>query len=81
MRPDFPLETHVGEGETSNSGEHVEIDIREAMRQQFSTGRGVIQLQPGMTDEMILHMIKLAISVSDGKAFTVIPSLRTPTTS
>lgn len=50
-----------------------EIDIREAMREQFASGRGVIQLQAGMTDEAILHMIKLAISVGNGKAFTVIP--------
>ncbi len=54
-------------------GENVEMDIRDAMKQQFSAGQGVIMLQPGMTDTMILHMIKMAISVSDGKPFTVIP--------
>ena len=71
----------MSEGENDLSGEHAEIDIRDAMRQQFSIGQGVIQLQPGMTDEMILYMIKLAISVSNGKAFTVIPPQRRPTIS
>jgi hypothetical protein len=63
----------VSEDENNPRGEYVEIDIREAMRQQFATGQGVIQLQPGMTDQALLHMIKLAISVSNGRAFTVIP--------
>ena len=71
----------MSERESIPPGKHVEIDILEAMRQQFSIGRGVLQLQPGMTDEVILHMIKLAISASNGKAFTVIPALKSPTMS
>jgi hypothetical protein len=57
------------------AGKRPEIDIREAMRKQFAAGQGVIQLQGGMTDEAILLMVKLAISVSNGKAFTVIPPM------
>jgi hypothetical protein len=81
MRSESLSETEMSERESIPPGEHVEIDIREAMRQQFSTGRGVLQLQPGMTDEVILQMIKLAISASNGKAFTVIPPLKNPTIS
>jgi hypothetical protein len=63
----------MSEGESKPPGQHPEVEIRDVMRQRFSTGQGVIQLQPGMTDEMILFMIKQAISVSNGKSFTVIP--------
>ena len=63
----------MSKDENNPQGQYFEIDIREAMRRQFATGKGSIQLQPGMTDEAILHMIKLAISLSHGKAFTVIP--------
>lgn len=81
LRFDLLWELEVSEGKKSPPGEYVEIDIREAMFQRFSTGQGVIQLQPGMTDEMVLHMIKLAISASNGNAFTVIPPMKKPTIS
>jgi hypothetical protein len=74
-------EIAVSEGENNPSGQYVEVDIRDVLRQRFSTGQGVIQLQPGMTDEMILSTIKQAISLSNGKAFTVIPPLKRPSIS
>jgi hypothetical protein len=81
MRPDFASEIEVSEGEDTPPGKYVEVDIRDVLRQRFSSGQGVIQLQPGMTDEMILSAIKQAISLSNGKAFTVIPPMKKPTTS
>ena len=66
-------EPELSEGEKNRTAKHPEMDIREAMRREFSSGQGVITLQPGMTDEAILVVIKLAISVSNGKAFTVVP--------
>ncbi len=69
----FTAEINVGKGEDKTPGPHPEVDIRDVMRQRFSAGQGVIQLQPDMTDELILLMIKQAISLSNGKAFTVIP--------
>lgn len=71
----------MGEGEHKPLGHYVEVDIRDVLRQSFSTGQGVIQLQPGMTDEMILSVIKQAISLSNGKAFTIIPPLKKPSIS
>ena len=61
------------------AGPHAEVDIREVIREQFAAGHGVLQLQPGMTDATLLMLIKLAVSGSKGKAFTVIPP-REPTT-
>lgn len=71
----------MSEAESKPAGQHGEVDIRDILRQRFSTGQGVIQLQPGMTDEMILFTIKQAISLSNGKAFTVIPPLERPSIS
>jgi hypothetical protein len=64
-----------------SEGEYVEVDLSEVLQERFSTGQGVIQLQPGMTDEMMLFTIKRAISLSNGKAFTVIPPLTKPSIS
>ncbi|MDU8351166.1 hypothetical protein RYA05_04555 [Pseudomonas syringae pv. actinidiae] len=51
-----------------------EIDFKEVVSAHFATGKGVLQLMPGMTDEQILFSIKEACSWSNGMAFTVIPA-------
>jgi hypothetical protein len=66
-------EIDVSKGESNPPGNYVEVDISDVLREHFSTGQGVVQLQPGMTDELMLFTIKRAISFSNGKAFTVIP--------
>jgi hypothetical protein len=63
----------VSKGENNPPGKYVEVDVSDVLREHFSTGQGVVQLQPGMTDELMLFTIKRAISFSNGKAFTVIP--------
>jgi hypothetical protein len=72
---------NVSNAENNPPGQYVEVDIRDVLRRRFSTGQGVIQLQPGMTDEMILFTIKQAISLSNGNAFTVFPPLKKPSIS
>jgi hypothetical protein len=62
----------VSKDENDPPEHYVEVDISDVLRERFSTGQGVIQLQPGMTDEVMLFTIKQAISLSNGKAFTVI---------
>jgi hypothetical protein len=47
--------------------------MRDVLRERFSTGQGFVQLGSGMTDKEMLVVIQLAISQSNGKAFTVIP--------
>lgn len=44
------------------------------MRNAFSSGEGVNQLVPDMTDRTIAEVIKYAASISDGKGFFVIPA-------
>ncbi|SEU40510.1 hypothetical protein SAMN03159335_06328 [Burkholderia cepacia] len=60
----------------ANQVEHVvewpEIDMLEAIGEQFAAGRGVVRLQPGMTDAMIATVIKGA--ASHGIPFQVIPA-------
>ena len=63
----------VSDSEKKAFGPHPEVDMRDVLRERFSTGQGVVQLQPGMTDETMLFIIKQAISLSNGNAFTVIP--------
>jgi hypothetical protein len=66
-------EIEVSESENKAFGPHPEVDMRDVLRERFSIGQGVVQFQPGMTDEMMLSIIKQAISLSNGNAFTVIP--------
>jgi hypothetical protein len=63
----------VSESENKTPGQHPEVDMRDVLRDRFSAGQGFIQLQLGMTDEMMLFIIKQAISLGNGKVFTVIP--------
>ena len=51
-----------------------EIDIDDVLREKFASGQGVIQLQPDMTDDMLLAIIKHGVSLSAGKSFLVIPA-------
>lgn len=50
-----------------------EIDFKDVVSANFSVGRGVIQLLPGMSDEQILSLIKNACLWSEGMAFQVVP--------
>ena len=52
---------------------HPEVDMRDVVRDRFSAGQGLIQLSSGMTDEEMLFVVKQAISLGKGKAFTVAP--------
>lgn len=61
------------EVETKNYGQYFEVDMDEVLRERFAAGQGVLQLSSDMTDEMILLSVKHAVSLSDGKAFVVIP--------
>lgn len=66
----------MSETESKTFGRYFEVDINDVLRERFSTGQGVNQLQPGLTDEMMLFAIKHTISIGNGKAFTVIPPSR-----
>lgn len=52
--------------------ERSEIDMLQVVAEQFSAGRGVLCLQPGMSDAMIATLIKAA--ASHGMPFQVIPA-------
>ncbi len=52
-----------------------EVDHDTAMREKFASGQGVIELQPGMNDAMLLAVIKHAVSISEGKPFLVVPEV------
>lgn len=60
-------------GEATTYGHLFEIDIDDVLREKFANGQGVIQLQPDMTDDMLLAIIKHAASLSTGKPFLVMP--------
>ncbi|NIF40202.1 hypothetical protein F3J14_04640 [Burkholderia sp. Tr-862] len=49
-----------------------EVDMLQVVGEQFAAGRGVVSLQPGMTDAMIATVIKEA--ASHGVPFQVIPA-------
>jgi hypothetical protein len=66
-------EIEVSDSENKAPGQHPEVDMRDVLRERFSTGQGFVQLGSGMTDKEMLVVIQLAISQSNGKAFTVIP--------
>lgn len=63
----------MAETETKNYGQYFEVDMDEVLRERFAAGQGVLQLLPDMTDQMLLLVVKQAVSLSDGKAFVVIP--------
>lgn len=50
-----------------------EVNMNQFLNGKFSNGNGVLQLLPGMSDEMLLFSIKRAIDISEGQPFTVIP--------
>lgn len=52
-------------------GHLFDVDNDAALREQFTSGQGVVELQTGMTDAMLLLAIKYAIFVSAGKPFLV----------
>jgi hypothetical protein len=66
-------EIEVSDSENKAPGQHPEVDMRDVLRERFSTGQGVIQLSSGMTDEEMLFIVKQAISLSSGRAFTITP--------
>lgn len=66
----------MSETESKTFWQYFEVDIHDVLRERCSTGQGVLQLQSGLTDEMMHFIIKHAISISNGKAFAVIPPSR-----
>lgn len=50
-----------------------EVDADAVLRERFAAGEGVIQLLPEMDDKTIASIIKYAVSISNGKTFTVVP--------
>lgn len=63
---------------TQNTDAHSsEVDLDSVLREKFCDGKGVLCLNLSMPDDVLLSTIKYALSISDGKAFVVIPSLTT----
>lgn len=60
--------------EVKTYGHLFEVDADAVLREKFASGQGFIELQPEMTDEMLLSVIKYAVSLSDGKPFLVMPA-------
>lgn len=60
--------------EAKTYGHLFEVDTDAVLREKFAIGQGVVELQPEMTDEMLLSVIKYAVSVSAGKPFLVMPA-------
>ena len=56
-------------------GHLFKVDNDAVLREKFASGQGVVELQPEMTDEMLLSVIKYAVSVSAGKPFLVMPAV------
>jgi hypothetical protein len=73
IRSDCIVGVDVSDEEDKGPGRHLEVDLLDVLRQRFSTGQGFIQLSSDMTDDIMLGIIKHAISLGNGKAFTVIP--------
>lgn len=57
----------------SRKTDYTEVDLLDVLRPKFSEGKGVITLQSGMTNGQIAFTIRQAVSLSSGRAFTVIP--------
>lgn len=60
--------------EAKTYGHLFEVDTDAALCEKFASGQGIVELQPEMTDEMLLSVIKYAVSVSAGKPFLVMPA-------
>jgi len=60
--------------EAKTYGHLFEVDADAVLREKFANGQGVVELRPEMTDEMLLSIIKYAVSVSAGKPFLVMPA-------
>lgn len=58
---------------TNISQDSDDVDMDKVLRERFSSGRGVLQIMPEMTNEALLYGLKRAIALSGGKAFIVIP--------
>lgn len=43
------------------------------LREKFASGQGVVELQPDMSDIVLLSVMKFAIEASNGKPFLVVP--------
>jgi hypothetical protein len=69
-------EVDVSDADNKDPGPHPEVDLLDILRERFSTGQGFIQLHSDMTNDMMLVVIKQAISLSNGKVFTVIAPSR-----
>ncbi|KVO15155.1 hypothetical protein WJ74_10915 [Burkholderia ubonensis] len=65
------VEAEIVALQTERDDEWPEVDVLQVVGEQFSAGRGVVCLQPGMTDAMIVTAIKVA--ASHGMPFQVIP--------
>ncbi len=61
--------------EAKTYGHLFEVDTDAVLREKFASGQGVVELQPEMTDEMLLSVIKYAVSASAGKPFLVMPAV------
>lgn len=59
----------VSETARPTYGHLFEVDHDAALREKFSSGQGVAQLQPDMNGAMLLAVIKTAIAASNGKPF------------
>lgn len=59
--------------EAKSYGQYFEVDMDAVLRERFAVGQGVIQLLTDMDDQMIASIIKHAVSLSEGKAFIVVP--------
>lgn len=60
--------------EAQTYGHLFEVDADAVLREKFASGQGVIELQPEMTDDMLLSVIKYAMSLCNGKPFLVMPA-------
>lgn len=60
--------------EAKTYGHLFEVDADAVLREKFASGQGIIELQAEMTDEMLLSVIKYAVSLSNGKPFLVMPA-------
>ena len=60
--------------EAKTYGHLFKVDNDAVLSEKFASGQGVVELQPEMTDEMLLSVIKYAVSLSNGKPFLVMPA-------
>lgn len=51
-----------------------EVDMNEILRERFAAGKGVLTLSADTPDALLLHMMRKALKMSEGKAFVVMSS-------